>query len=86
LFGETEDENIFYILHSPKKELELLLEYCTDRKAFNKKYGKKGLIFLGSEFDLIDLYNAINKAAESNVIKTYDLRYLNGYYPDYYIK
>lgn len=86
LFWETEDENIFYILHSPKKELELLLEYCTDRKAFNKKYGKKWLIFLGSEFDLIDLYNAINKAAESNVIKTYDLRYLNGYYPDYFIK
>ncbi len=86
MFGETEDENIFYILHSPKKELEILLEYTTDRKAFNKKYWKKWLIFLGSEFDLIDLYNAINKAADSKVIKTYDLRYLNWYYPDCFIK
>lgn len=86
LFWETEDENIFYILYSPKKELEILLEYCTDRKAFNKKYWKKWLIFLWSEFDLIDLYNAINKAAEWWVIKTFDLRYLNGYYPDCYIK
>lgn len=83
LFGETDEENFFYMLYNQKEQTEIMIEFTPDRKAFNKKYGKKWLIFLGEEFDLLDFYNWINKA--TSIIKEYDLRYLNWYYDDYYI-
>lgn len=85
LFWETEEKNLYYMFYNPKTDQEVIIEYMTDRKAFNKKYWKKGLIFFGWEFDLIDFYNAINKAADTHVIKEYDFRYLNGWYEDWFI-
>lgn len=85
LYWESDEENFFYMLYNTKTKSEMIIEYTVDRKWFNKKYWKKWLIFLGSEFDLIDFYNAINKAADSWVVREYDLRYLNGWYQDYFV-
>lgn len=83
LFGETDEKNFFYILYNQKSSEEIIIEFTPDRKAFNKKYGKKWLIFVWDEFDLLDFYNGINKA--TSIIKEYDLKYLNGYYEDCFI-
>lgn len=83
LFGETDEENFFYILYNQKDKTEIIIEFTPDRKAFNKKYWKKWLIFVWEEYDLLDFYNWINKA--TSIVKEYDLRYLNWYYDDYFI-
>lgn len=83
LFGETDEENFFYMLYNQKTEEEIIIEFTPDRKAFNKKYWKKWLIFLWEEFDLLDFYNWINKA--TSIVKEYDLRYLNWFYKDYFL-
>ncbi len=83
MYGETDEDNFFYILYNQKDKSEIIIEFVQDRKAFNKKYGKKWLIFLGDEYDLLDFYNWINKA--TSIVKEYDLRYLNGYYDDFFI-
>lgn len=85
LHGETEEKNVYYLFYNPKTDTDIIIEYTTDRKSFNKKYWKKWLLFFGSEYDLLDFYNAINRAAENRVIKEYDFRYLNWWYKDYFI-
>ena len=85
LHWESEDENIYYILKNTKTDNEITIEFTADRKQFNKKYWKKGLMFLWSEYDLLDFYMAINKAVDNQVLKEYKLLYLNGYYNDYYV-
>jgi len=83
LFWETDEENFFYIIYNQKENTEIIIEFTQDRKAFNKKYWKKWLIFVWDEFDLLDFYNGINKA--TSIVKEYDLRYLNWYYDDNFI-
>lgn len=85
LFWESEDENLYYILKNAKTGTETTIEFMADRKQFNKKYGKKGLMFLWSEYDMLDFYMAINKAVDNQVLKEYKLMYLNGYYDNYYV-
>lgn len=85
LFWETEEKNVYYLFYNAKTWTDIIIEYTSDRKAFNKKYWKKGLIFFGSEYDLLDFYNTINHAADNKVVKEFDFRYLNGWYKDWFV-
>lgn len=85
MHGETEEENIYYVIKRLDNEDIIIMDFMPDRKAFNKKYGKKGLVFTGSEFDILDFFMAINNAVKKWALKRFDFRYLNGYYKGTYV-
>jgi hypothetical protein len=85
MHGETEEENIYYVIKRLDNDDIIIMDFKPDRKAFNKSYGKKGLVFTGSEFDILDFFMAINNAVKKGALKQFDFRYLNGYYPTSYV-
>lgn len=85
LLWESEDLINYYVIRKIADNDQVIINFTEDRKKFNRIYGKKWLMFLWSEYDLLDFYMTINKAVESWALKQFDFRYLNWYYKDCYI-
>ena len=87
LFWEKENSQKYYILHRPDayEDKDVIIDFNESRAKFNQKYGGTGLVFKGQEEDLLDFYVALNHAVGAWQIQKYELRYLNGFYPEYFL-
>lgn len=87
LFGEKEQAQKYYILHRPDSftDQEVIIDFNESRAKFNQKYGGTGLVFKGQEEDLLDFYVALNHAVAAWQIERFELRYLNWFYPEYFL-
>jgi len=83
---ETENNITYTIINLLNRDEDILISYQEDRKKFNKVYWKNNwLMFLQWEFDLIDFYDAIERATRTNIIREYSHIYLNWYYKEWYV-
>lgn len=83
---ETENNITYTIVNLLSRDEDILISYQEDRKKFNKIYWKNNwLMFLQWEFDLIDFYDAIERATRTNIIREYNHIYLNWYYKEWYV-
>ena len=85
MLWESEDKVIYYIIKNMEDDSEIIIEFTEDRKRFNRKYWRKWFMFMAWEFQMLDFFMAINNAVKTWALKEYDFRYINWYYPDYYI-
>ena len=85
LLWEAQQENMYYLIRNIQSWEEFLIDFTEDRKKFNRTYGRFWLMFLWSEMDILDFFMGMNKAVEQWVLKELDLKYLNGYYPNFYL-
>lgn len=87
LFGEKENAQKYYILHRPDafEDKDIIIDFNESRSKFNQKYGGIWLVFKGQEEDLLDFYVALNHAVSAGQIDRYELRYLNGFYWEYFL-
>lgn len=87
LFGEKDTSQKYYILHRPDsfEDKDVIIDFSESRSKFNQKYGGIGLVFKGQEEDLLDFYVALNHAVNAGQIDRYELRYLNGFYNEYFL-
>jgi len=87
LFWEKEHSQKYYILHRPDAfdDKDVIIDFNESRSKFNQKYGGTWLVFKGQEEDLLDFYVALNHAVWAWQISKYELRYLNGFYPEYFL-
>lgn len=87
LFGEKDTSQKYYILHRPDsfEDKDVIIDFSESRSKFNQKYGGIGLVFKGQEEDLLDFSVALNHAVNAGQIDRYELRYLNGFYNEYFL-
>lgn len=87
LFWEKEHSQKYYILHRPDafEDKDVIIDFNESRSKFNQKYWGTWLVFKGQEEDLLDFYVALNHAVGAWQIEKYQLRYLNWFYPEYFL-